>query len=558
MAEREFKFRVRPPLGAPEDLGGKPPVYRQNIEDGMLIERDVAVTMRDGVKIYVDIFRPLDDAIAAPIISWGPYGKHGHTRMAVSFPGSGVDEMGLSMHTIFEAPDPMFWVPRGYAIINVDPRGTWFSEGRATYLSIQEAYDYYDLIEWAGTQPWSAGKCGLSGISYLTQSQWQVAALNPPHLGAINPWEGFSDLYREVAYHGGIPETHFWGSGYLPGRWGRSKTEVEDLMAETKSRPLMDDYWRSKIAPLEDIKVPAYVVASWTDQGLHTRGTLEAFKRISSEDKWLEVHGRKKWAYYYEPDSLGRQAAFFDRYLLGKESSVGEWPKVRLEIRDRYYVGTHTDESEWPVARTQYKELYLDAATASLTEDVPDSASTLTYSADEGAAKSSASFRFVMNECTDLVGYMKLRLWLSAETANDADLFVEVKKLDTNGEHVPLAFFGLFETGPVALGWLRASHRELDEAKSTPYQPVHTHERQIDLVPGEPTALEIEIWPSGTRFGAGEQLVLTVQGRDVWRFGDMQNQMLHNDSVNSGNYTIHTGGKFDSHLLVPVLPSRGE
>src|SRR5690606_25195309 len=129
--------------------------------------------------------------------------------------------------------------------------------------------------------------------------------------------------------------------------------------------------------------------------------TLEAFKRISSQDKWLEVHGRKKWAYYYEPESLERQAAFFDRYLLGKESSVGEWPKVRLEIRERYYVGTHTNETEWPVARTQYKELYLDAGAASLTEAAPKSVATVTYSADDDAETTSASFKLVMNERTD-------------------------------------------------------------------------------------------------------------------------------------------------------------
>ena len=76
-------------------------------------------------------------------------------------------------------------------------------------MSDQEAEDCYDLIEWAGTQSWSNGKVGMQGVSYLAWTQWRVAALNPPHLAAINPWEGVSDFYREFAYHGGIPETHF-------------------------------------------------------------------------------------------------------------------------------------------------------------------------------------------------------------------------------------------------------------------------------------------------------------------------------------------------------------
>lgn len=82
-------------------------------------------------------------------------------------------------------------MPKGYAIVNPDPRGTWYSEGDATFLSPQEDEDFYDLIEWAGTQPWSNGKVGLSGVSYLTSSQWRVAGLKPPHLAAINPWEGW-------------------------------------------------------------------------------------------------------------------------------------------------------------------------------------------------------------------------------------------------------------------------------------------------------------------------------------------------------------------------------
>jgi hypothetical protein len=64
--------------------------------------------------------------------------------------------------------------------------------------------------------------------------------------------------------------------------------------------------------------VPAFVVASWSDQGLHTGGTLEGFRRISSQEKWLEVHGRKKWAHYYDPASIERQRTLFDHYLHGR------------------------------------------------------------------------------------------------------------------------------------------------------------------------------------------------------------------------------------------------
>ena len=90
---------------------------------------------------------------------------------------------------------------------------------------------------------------GLSGVSYLTSSQWTIAATRPPHLAAINPWEGWSDTYREVARHGGIPETYFWP--YIGERWGYGTGRVEDLAAETAAHPLFDDFWASKAAPLE-------------------------------------------------------------------------------------------------------------------------------------------------------------------------------------------------------------------------------------------------------------------------------------------------------------------
>ena len=78
----------------------------------------------------------------------------------------------------------------------------------------REAEDYYEMIEWAAKQPWSNGNIGTNGVSYLAVTQWWVASLNPPHLKAMIPWEGLNDMYREVAFHGGIPDTGFIVSGY--------------------------------------------------------------------------------------------------------------------------------------------------------------------------------------------------------------------------------------------------------------------------------------------------------------------------------------------------------
>ena len=82
----------------------------------------------------------------------------------------------------------------------------------------REAEDYYEVIEWAANQSWSNGNIGTNGVSYLAVTQWWVASLNPPHLKAMIPWEGLNDMYREVAFHGGIPDTgfyRFWTQGIL-------------------------------------------------------------------------------------------------------------------------------------------------------------------------------------------------------------------------------------------------------------------------------------------------------------------------------------------------------
>jgi uncharacterized protein len=542
-----YELRFRPPLNGPQARAAEPPRFRTSNDAGMIIERDVAVRLRDGVSIHVDVFRPDDGRRAAPIIGWGPYGRHGHTRYSQIFPTSGVDQSAQSAYTAFEALDPAWWVPQGYAVINPDPRGTWYSQGRASYLSPGEAQDCYDLIEWAGTQPWSTGRVGLSGVSYLASIQWFVAALAPPHLAAINPWEGWSDTYREVARHGGIPETCFWR--YLPSRWGHSITEVEDLAAEDAEHPLYDAFWASKTAALEKITVPAFVVASWSDQGLHTRGTLEGFKQIASRQKWLEVHGRKKWAYFYERSSMERLREFFDHFLLDKSTGVLSWPPVRFELRERLLIGDLHAAQGWPLPGTRYERLFLDTAVGSMTRLAPPAVSSVRYDSSTGTA--TFDVRFAAR--TDLVGYMKLRLWAAAEDADDMDVFVAVQKQDRAGKGVPFAFWAQYSDGPVALGWLRASHRELDTGRSTPWQPVLRHTRALPLTAGEPTCLEIEIWPSGTRFEAGEGLRLVVQGRDVYDYPPELMADRHRETVNRGAHRLFSGGQFDSHLLVPVV-----
>jgi uncharacterized protein len=299
--------------------------------------------------------------------------------------------------------------------------------------------------------------------------------------------------------------------------------------------------------------VPAYVVASWSDQGLHTRGTFEGFNRIGSARKWLDAHGGKKWGYYYSAEGLRRQQAFFDHFLLGRPTEVSDWPPVRYQVRDFGSAGTWKTAADWPVPGTSYRPLYLDGATATLSRTPPAAAAAVSYDSERaGRGRGRATFDFRFDAAAELVGGMKLKVWMSAPDAQDMDVFVAVQKLDAYGDLTGFPFYAVFEDGPVALGWLRASHRELDQARSRPWQPVLAHRRSLPLATGEIVPLEIEILPSGTRFGPGETLRLLIQGRDVYRYPKPLIQAQHDESVNRGRHVIHTGGEYDSHLLVPV------
>lgn len=560
MAKAPFKMIYR--KGVPPVQHKYPGLrYRVGREHGMIVERDVAVPMRDGVKLYADVHRPQGKQKVPALVAWSPYGKHRPFQYEYFLNFAGVRKEWISSYTMFEGPDPLYWIPRGYAVIHVDVRGVWGSEGDATYWCHDEGRDGYDFIEWAAAQAWCSGKVGMTGVSYLAIAQWQIAATQPPHLAAINPWEGLSDMYREFSFHGGIPETAFtpiWQKSI-----SYSLNRVEDLLAMMKEHPLFDGYWATKVADFSKINVPAYVVAGWGDQGLHLRGTLEAYNGIASEHKWLEIHGRKKWEYFHRPESVEKQRAFFDRFLKGIDNEVTRWPKVRLEVRDRYYAGKFRNEIEWPLARTQYKRLFLDARSGSLRTAPIKARAHACYDAPGDESRSPAAYRqeraqfdYVFPQTTELTGHMKLRLWVEAIGADDMDLFIAIQKFDRHGEHVPLAAFSALEDGPVALGWLRVSHRELDKRRSKAHQPWLAHKRQMKLEPGVPVPVEIEIWPSGTRFAKGEKLRVVVQGSDIYRYAHWIVRAGHPKTINAGVHMIHTGGKYDSHLLVPVIPRR--
>ncbi|MEN7538281.1 CocE/NonD family hydrolase [Aurantiacibacter flavus] len=542
----EFRPIMRPgvdPASAPHKPPLPPAGYRQEMRAGLLFEQNVPIVLRDGVEIYADIYRPEGAADLPVLLSWSPYGKHAKSNQ-VFWPASGVNPEWLSPETPFEGPDPVFWCPAGYAVAIVDPRGAWLSGGDFHHNGMTEAQDCAEVIEFLAARDWASGMVGMTGVSYLACIQYLVAPLKPPALKALNPWEGFADWYREFAFHGGIPETGFAPRASDNIQYSLNRTE--NTWANIQAHPLYNPFWQSKELALEEITQPSYVVASWADQGLHTRGTFEAFRRMASTDKWLEAHGQKKWAHYYLAESRKRRLAFFDHFLKQPGTVVPAWPKVRLEVRERYGKAQERTASDWPLPQTDYVRLALrDDGTM---VQGPEGSGTVEYDATAGRAV----FDHVFTERTELTGYAKLVLEVEARGASDMDLFVALEKIDREGDKVGFGFYAFFEDGPVALGWLRASHRALDPERSSEFQPFHLHDREELLSEGEKALVEIEIWPSSTLFEAGESLRLIVQGRDIYDEGLPNLPFARHESLrNAGTHVLHCER---SYLQVPKIP----
>jgi len=223
-------------------------------------------------------------------------------------------------------------------------------------------------------------------------------------------------------------------------------------------------------------------------------------------------------------------------------------PAVRLEVRETRDERTVRFENEWPLAGTEYRQLYLDAASGMLVATPPETTSAVDYQPLTG----SATFTITFDEDTELTGHMKLRLWVSATEGTDIDLFVGVNKLDVHGEKVHFYAKAGYMNGPVAMGWLRVSERALDDEQSTPWQPILRHDDPQPLTPDEIVPVDVEILPSSTLFRSGESLELVVQGADLFEHPALGH--AYSRDVNLGTHTIHTGGDYDSHLLVPRIP----
>ena len=534
----------------------------RSIPVDIVLEKDVAVQLRDGVTIYVDVLRPPCAEPVPVIIAWSPYGKSGGTGAGTTsvFAVVGLDNAIVSGLEKFEGPDPAYWCAHGYAICNPDARGIADSEGDSLLWDRREGEDCHDLVEWLAAQEWCSGKVAMSGTSYLAVAQWFTAAERPPHLTAINPWEGVSDVYRDLVMRGGMPDLGFTeriAHNYT------GKGRREDVVAEARRYPLMNGLWEDKIPRFENITVPAYVVASYSNT-LHTAGTFRAWRRIASQEKWLRVHNTQEWPDYYAEENVEDLRRFFDHYLKGEDNGWEQTPRVRYAVLD-LEGGDRVNEAApaFPPEGAVSTRYYLDGRTRTLRPDPPAEEVSATYS--PAALPGQASFIVRFDVETVIVGSPKLHLWVEVQDGDDMDLFVLVEKLTAQG--TPLQQFNVPNQGAMiqdltersgsvlrykgSSGRLRVSMRHLDETRSTDEIPAHTFDRVQKLTPGEVVDVQVELSPLGLALHPGEQLRLIVGGRNM--LGGIMPGIPFHDPREENRHIIHTGGSRASYLQVPVM-----
>ena len=511
----------------------------------LIYEKDVPIKMRDGITLYADIFRPVDESKKYPVVlAWTPYGKldppNNYDLYADRAHMKKKLECGLAT---FEGPEPDYWVKNEFIVAVVDSRGSTHSEGALLYGGNEEGYDVYDTVEWLGTQEWSNGKVGMVGNSWLAFSQYYGAQHKPPHLAAIAPWEGWSDTYRDVVCRGGIPAAEFMEA--LTTTF-RVKEGVEDLYAMLTKYPFMNDYWgKEKRVQFENIDIPMYMVASWSSN-VHPYGTFRAWNMIPSKEKWLRVHNTQEWPDQQTPKYRDELRDFFNYYLKGIKNDWPKTPKVRVSLLDPMGPDiVDRPEEDFPIPRTEYKKLYLNGKDLSLSFDPINEESKATYAVGKDK-DGQIQFRITFNEDVELCGYFKAHLFVSTDEGNDMDLFMYVNKEDSIGVPNYPVVLGVDFMG--AESRLRVSHRKV--VKGELYDWCHEHKEEELIKPNEIVEIETVFWPLGMVWRKGETLVLTISAKELQLFEFPTSRIK---TRNKGNHTIYTGGKYDSYIEIPVV-----
>ncbi len=533
---------------------------------GMLQEKDVRVTVRDGARMAIRIYRP-----EGP----GPF----PTLFAASAYRYDNDDLPADAIFLWRETGPIAWyVDQGYAYVHGDVRGSGLSEGDYTCFGRKEQEDLYDIIEWIAAQPWSNGKVGTFGQSYYCMAQWLIGALNPPHLACMGAYDGLVDLYSATAYPGGM-ETGFQSSWYngvrlnnlFPANGAQPRFLSYDYAADLLRHPLYDEYWKERAAVerLDQIKVPVYSIGLWVKADLHLAGNIMGYQQARGPKKLLLTASptRARAHTDFQDPEFHRKylLPFYDKYLKGLKTDYDSRPNVEYTV---FNTGQIRSSDTWPPAGWQRRRFYLglgpsgsvtslnDGALAASSEKRVDGSTRYSYPNPDwengvvamgphgpDPVRAIATFTTQpLDADLEIAGNPKLTLFAST-TRSDMDLVVKVsEQFEQSQDDRAKGFQPRFRV--VTMGWHRVSHMERDPRFDTDDVPYYTHAKSVILVPGRIYKVEIALLPIAYRFRKNSRIRLEIAPHDSFF-------AYRADKI--GSDTLYHDAQHPSELLLPVL-----
>jgi putative CocE/NonD family hydrolase len=592
LSTKPIRFMSRLELRGTQLAGWAPRMTNKPLAGGILFDENVEIVLPDGTILKADLFRPAGSGRVPVLVSWAVYIKDTE-RMGAIF----IDESGICDYVINQ----------GYAELRVQPRGTGSSGGLAgdEMFGAQEVQDCHDAIEWAAKQQWCNGDVGMIGMSAFAVAQLMVAAKKPPHLKAIFPYKGFTDIYRHGFYKGGTPYTgamelfalaektvppkipawarHLASHVLNHKRFARYMSDaagtvisIRKMLKKIKPpeaavrgyvRRMFDNafddggYYRgsSPAAVIGDIEVPVCVGTDFGAQGFHFFGAFELWHRLKGPKKMFigPPEYEFPWSNY-----LQECVAWYDWTLKGLDNGYAELPPIRYWLRG---AEIWEQAQDWPLPEAKDLRLYLqrgdesDLRVQKLSPDAPSQPGSHSliaipsggYYVAELDKYETQILRFqtpTYDKETSIIGPVKMRLMLSA-SAIDTYVVARLSDIAPDGKRTKLAW-----------GWLLASHRTVDEARSNPTEIVHDHRACAakQLTPGEPAELLFSLTPIANMFRPGHAMELEIAARPELLLSE-KGEGFDMFSWEAVPYrcrnTIHTGADTGSYLEVMVKPA---
>ncbi len=529
-------------------------IYLYDTQPGVALEKNVYLTMRDGIKLAMDVYKPAKGKGPWPVIlGMAPYPKE----------------------ALFETANPGFFTANGYVVVNLVVRGSGLSEGQYDFFSETENQDGYDIVEGIAKMPWCNGKVGMFGASYLGMNQWHTAALKPPHLKCIVPYAATADLYRDSHYIGGVNNfgflTMWWNTNCKRFIWpapdycSTKKLPPVDYAAEGYLHPVDGPYyWQiSGYTKVSKIEIPVYSITP--GHQMHSLSQLHAWPDIKSIKKLMVVppYGLSPSFYGGNLGMLKQLIRWYDQWMKDIDTGIVNEPEVAI-----FDNGTATwrYENEYPIARTNWTKFYLHHNPASsaknqpwglLTKEVPQS----TEKPDNFAVVPEGHFSQIkpefigyatepLKEDLTIKGPVSVTVFGSAETKHTCTWawFVKIGDIAPDGKLTELVY-----------GNLKACFRELDQRKSKPGQPWHPFQNPVYLEPNKVYEFQIEVQPLFQTFKAGHQIFIRISGQEPgFRNESTFDPVIMGEGPIPARISVYHDSEHPSYVNLPVIPDAPE